>query len=42
MHNFSAVSGMVSLSLDARNMHTAPSSCRWVFGVGTPAKKRSR
>lgn len=35
MHNFSAVSGMVSLSLEARNMQTAPRSCRWVLGVAS-------
>lgn len=42
MHSFSAVRGIVSFSLEARNMHTAPSSCRWHFRVGTTAKNLSK
>lgn len=42
MQSFSADNGLQSFSLEARNMHTAPRSCKKLFLVGTTAKNLSR
>uniref|UniRef100_A0A0E9VSW4 Uncharacterized protein n=1 Tax=Anguilla anguilla TaxID=7936 RepID=A0A0E9VSW4_ANGAN len=42
MQSFSAVNGRASFNLDARNMQTAPSSCRLLFLVRTTAKNLSK
>lgn len=41
MQSLLAVSGIVSFSLDARNMQVAPRSCRWFFLVGSTDRNRS-
>lgn len=41
MTSFSAVKGLVSFNLDAKNMHTAPNSWSLVLGMSTTERNRS-